>query len=112
MLVGIIIAERAIGFAISNPAARVLYTVVEPEEKYKSQNFIDTVVFRGGDAASGWVFNGLARSLGLATPTVALVTIPFALAWVGLSLRLGRVQEAKAAAMAPTSRTSATMPAS
>ena len=38
--------------SLSNPALRVLYTVVEPQEKYTAQNFIDTVVFRGGDAAS------------------------------------------------------------
>ena len=98
VLVVIIVAERAIGFGITNPGARVLYTVVEPEDKYKAQNFIDTVVYRGGDAASGWIFNGLGKALGLSTPLVALVTVPFALLWLGLSFRLGRDQEALAAA--------------
>ena len=98
VIVAVIVAERAIGFAISNPGARVLYTVVAPEDKYKSQNFIDTVVFRGGDAASGWVFNGLGKALGLSTASVALVTIPFAVAWLLLSLRLGTEQERKASA--------------
>lgn len=96
VIVGVIVIERALGFAIANPGARVLYTVVEPEDKYKAQNFIDTVVFRGGDAASGWVFSGLGKVLGLATSSVALVTIPFAAAWLVLSLVLGREQEAKA----------------
>lgn len=96
VVVAVIIIERALGFAIANPGARVLYTVVEPDDKYKAQNFIDTVVFRGGDAASGWVFSGLGKALGLATSSVALVTIPFALAWLALSLVLGREQEAKA----------------
>lgn len=100
VIVAVIVAERAIGFAISNPGARVLYTVVAPEDKYKSQNFIDTVVFRGGDAASGWVFNGLGKALGLSTASVALVTIPFAVAWLLLSLRLGTEQERKASASA------------
>lgn len=98
VIVVVIVVERAIGFAITNPASKVLYTVVTPEEKYKAQNFIDTVVFRGGDAASGWIFNSGARSLGLATPAVAMLTIPFALIWVALSLRLGREQEQLAAA--------------
>ena len=97
VIVGVIVVERAIGFAISNPAARVLYTVVEPEDKYKAQNFIDTVVFRGGDAASGWLFNSVAKAAGLATPAVAMLTVPFALLWVWLSLRLGNAQEEQAA---------------
>lgn len=96
VIVAVIVAERAIGFGITNPAARVLYTVVTPEDKYKSQNFIDTVVFRGGDAASGWIFNSVAKGFGLATPLVALLTVPFALIWVLLSLRLGREHEARA----------------
>ncbi len=97
VIVAIIIAERAIGFGIANPAARVLFTVVAPSDKYKAQNFIDTVVFRGGDAASGWVFNSAVKAAGIATPAVALLTLPFALGWLGLSLFLGREQETLAA---------------
>ncbi|MBT3821791.1 MAG: MFS transporter, partial [Nitrospinaceae bacterium] len=44
--------RRASNFAISKPAREVLFTVVGREEKYKSKNFIDTVVYRGGDAVS------------------------------------------------------------
>ena len=47
--------------------------------------------------ASGWVFNSAAKAAGLATPTVALLTLPFALGWIGLSLFLGREQETRAA---------------
>ncbi len=104
VVVGVIVAERAIGFAITNPAARVLYTVVAPEDKYKSQNFIDTVVFRGGDAASGWIFNSVAKGFGLATPAVALLTVPFALLWVALSLWLGREQEQLAGKQQPAAK--------
>jgi ATP:ADP antiporter, AAA family len=96
VIVAVMVAERAIAFAIANPGMRVLYTVVEPEEKYKSQNFIDTVVFRGGDAASGWLINGLARGLGAPASVVAAVALPFAIVWLALSLRLGREQVARA----------------
>ena len=48
--------QRATNFALSNPAREVLFTVVEREEKYKAKNVIDIVVFRGADAASGWLF--------------------------------------------------------
>jgi AAA family ATP:ADP antiporter len=88
----VMIVERAVTFAIANPALRVLFTVVPAEDKYKAQNFIDTVVFRGGDAASGWLFGSLAKALGLGMSTLALVTVPLAVAWTGLSLTLGRRQ--------------------
>jgi AAA family ATP:ADP antiporter len=92
VIVGVMIVERAVTFAIANPALRVLFTVVPAEDKYKAQNFIDTVVFRGGDAASGWLFGSLAKALGLGMSTLALVTVPLAVAWTGLSLTLGRRQ--------------------
>ena len=97
VIVAVMVVERAIAFAIANPGMRVLYTVVEPEEKYKAQNFIDTVVFRGGDAASGWLINGLARGLGAPASVVAVVALPFAIVWLGLSILLGREQAARAA---------------
>lgn len=90
VIVSVMAIERAIAFALSSPAIKVLYTVVEPDEKYKAQSFIDTVVFRGGDAASGWVFNTLGKSFGLAGGTVALIALPMAAAWLGLSFVLGR----------------------
>ncbi len=92
VVVTVLAVERAIGFAFSNPAMKVLYTVVEPEEKYKAQNFIDTVVFRGGDAASGWMIGGLSKGLGLAAPAIAALTLPLAVAWLMLSFVLGRQQ--------------------
>jgi len=92
----VMVLERTITFAITNPAMRVLYTVVSPEDKYKAQNFIDTVVFRGGDAASGWLLNGLAKGLGAPASLVALLALPFAAIWIGLSLALGRDQARRA----------------
>jgi ATP:ADP antiporter, AAA family len=89
VIVSILAIERALAFAISNPAVKVLYTVLEPEKKYKAQNFNDTVVFRAGDAASGWIFNSLAKSLGLSLGAVAALSLPLALLWLALSLRLG-----------------------
>jgi AAA family ATP:ADP antiporter len=93
VIVAVMVLERAVAFGISNPAARVLWTVVEPDDKYKAQNFVDTVVFRGGDAASGWIVKGLASGLGLPLAAIALMGLPFAAAWLALSLRLGREQE-------------------
>lgn len=84
--------RRAANFAISRPAREVLFTVIGPEQKYKAKNFIDTAVYRGGDAVSGWAFAGLS-GLGLGLSAIALVTLPIAALWLALSLRLGRRQE-------------------
>jgi ATP:ADP antiporter, AAA family len=86
----VMVAERAVAFGISNPAARVLWTVTEPEDKYKTQNFIDTVVYRGGDAASAWAVNGLTRSLGMPLAGVAMLMLPFAAVWLALTFQLSR----------------------
>ena len=96
VIVVVMVIERTITFAITNPAMRVLYTVVSPEDKYKAQNFIDTVVFRGGDAASGWLLNGLAKGLGAPASLVATLALPFTAIWLGLSLALGREQSRRA----------------
>ena len=68
---------------------RVLYTVVDPDEKYKAQNFIDTVVYRAGDATSGWLF-------GLVGKAIVLAALPFAGAWLMASLGLGRMHQERA----------------
>jgi AAA family ATP:ADP antiporter len=85
-------AQRAANFAISNPAREVLFTVLDREEKYKAKNVIDIVVFRGGDAASGWLFAAL-RGTGLELGAISLATVPVTVAWLALALALGRVHE-------------------
>ena len=80
--------RRAANFALSRPAREVLYTVVTPEQKYKAKNFIDTVIYRGGDAASGWAFAGLA-GLGLELAAMALVAVPLAALWMAVASALG-----------------------
>jgi AAA family ATP:ADP antiporter len=85
-------AQRAANFAISNPAREVLFTVLEREEKYKAKNVIDIVVFRGGDAVSGWLF-ALLRGTGLDPGSISLATVPVTAAWLVLALALGRVHE-------------------
>jgi ATP:ADP antiporter, AAA family len=92
VIVGVMIMERAVSFAFANPAVRVLYTAVPVEDKYKAQNFIDTVVFRGGDAASGWLFGPVAKSLGIGMSAMAVLTLPLAAIWLALSVTLGRRQ--------------------
>ncbi len=92
VLIAFQVLRRAGEYAIARPAREILFTVLNREEKYKSKNLIDTVVFRGGDAVSGWLFEGL-RILGLGFSGIAFVGVPVALIWAGTGWMLGRVQE-------------------
>jgi AAA family ATP:ADP antiporter len=92
VLVAFQVLRRAGEYAIARPAREVLFTVLDREQKYKAKNFIDTVVFRGGDAASGWLFEGL-RVLGLGFSGIAFVGVPVAVLWAGTGWMLGRTQE-------------------
>jgi len=97
LVVGVI--RRAGEFAISKPVREALYTVVPREERYKAKGFIDTVVYRGGDAASGWLF-GLLRGAGLGLSGLAWAALPVAGAWLAVSFWLGR-RQAQSQANAP-----------
>jgi AAA family ATP:ADP antiporter len=80
------VARRALDFSLTKPAREVLFTVVRSEDKYKAKSFIDTFVYRSGDA--------------LAAASVDLVLGPFQLvgmaalcaAWAVLGLALGRAR--------------------
>ncbi len=91
--------QRTANFAVSNPAREVLFTVLDRAEKYKAKNVIDIVVFRGADAASGWLF-ALLRGMGLELSTISLATVPLAGGWLLLALALGRAHERRALASA------------
>ena len=86
------VARRVGEYAISKPAREVLFTVVSREEKYKAKNFIDTAISRGGDAATGWVVNGM-KALGATTTQLAWVLVPVAFLWGWLGWSLARKEE-------------------
>jgi AAA family ATP:ADP antiporter len=73
------VVRRVGEFAISKPAREALFTVVPREERYKAKNFIDTVVYRGGDALAGWLFAGVS----------AFAAAAVAAGWTALAVFLG-----------------------
>jgi ATP:ADP antiporter, AAA family len=86
---GIEVGRRTISYSLAKPTKEYLFTLVSREEKYRSKNFIDTVVYRGADAASSSVITW-ALKVGVSLPGVtALGLIPVAL-WLGLTTSLGR----------------------
>ena len=83
------VLRRALGFGFSKPTTDMLYSVVTPEEKYKTKNFIDTAVYRAGDVIGILSIRGL-FVLGMGIPAIALTMLPFAAVWGSVSLWLGR----------------------
>ena len=81
------IARRALGFGFTKPTTDMLYSVVTPEEKYKTKNFIDTAVYRGGDVIGTWTVK-LMSALGIAG--ISFVMLPFAVLWTIVALWLGK----------------------
>jgi ATP:ADP antiporter, AAA family len=59
VLAVVMVTRRAGEYAFVRPGREMLYGVLSPEAKYKAKNFNDTVVYRGGDAISGWVKTGI-----------------------------------------------------
>jgi AAA family ATP:ADP antiporter len=100
VVAAVMVAERIVSFSLANPAIKVIYTLASPDEKYKVQNFIDTVVFRGGDATSGWVYASLGGGLGFAASTMGAVAMPLVLVWIWIARRLGTDQRERATATA------------
>lgn len=81
-------------YATSRPSREVLFTVVGREAKYKSKAFIDTFVYRGGDAIGAWLKVGLASLGGLGLQGIAFAALPIAAAWAAVAIVLGRRQKA------------------
>jgi AAA family ATP:ADP antiporter len=94
MVLGLQSLQRAGGFAISNPARQVLFTVVSRDDKYKAKNVIDVVVFRGSDAVSAMIQSSF-KSIELA----AITGLALSVGWVALSFGLGKTEERKAKEM-------------
>jgi AAA family ATP:ADP antiporter len=91
VLVVVQVIRRAGNYAIMRPAREMLYVVLGREEKYKAKNFIDTVVYRGGDAVSAWVYTGL-RAVGFSLGSIAWLAVPVAGLWAWLAYTLGKRQ--------------------
>ncbi len=83
------VMRRALGFGFSKPTTDMLYSVVTPEEKYKTKNFIDTAVYRAGDVVGILGIRGL-FALGMGIPGISVIMLPFAALWGSVSLWLGR----------------------
>ena len=92
VFVAVQVARRVSNFALTRPTRELLFTSVPREDRYKAKNFIDTVVYRGGDQVGSWAYTGL-MGLGLSLTGIAIVAVPLSAIWLALSFWLGRRQE-------------------
>jgi len=91
VLAAVMIARRAGEYALVRPGREMLFTVVPAEAKYKAKNFIDTVVYRGADAVSGWL-KTVTDLLAQQPAVAAIVGAAIALAWAATGAWLARAQ--------------------
>jgi AAA family ATP:ADP antiporter len=86
------VAQRSLNYGVLGPVKEMLFTVVDREAKYKSKNFIDTVVYRGSDVAASWMFKGF-MTLGMGLSSIAFLYLPFLTIWGLGAWKLGRKYE-------------------
>jgi len=91
VLAVVMVVRRAGEYAFVRPGREMLFTVVPTEAKYKAKNFIDSVVYRGADAVSGWA-KALVDMLAQQPAIAALLGAAIALAWALTGAGLARAQ--------------------
>ena len=92
------VVRRGLGFGFAKPSTDMLYSVVTPEEKYKTKNAIDTAIYRGGDVVGTWTIR-LLSVIGLGIAGIAIVMVPVAMGSAVVALWLGREYKRKAKAL-------------
>lgn len=100
MIAWVQVIRRAAEFALVKPAREVLFTVVSREEKYSSKAFIDTFVYRSGDALGAWA-EPLLKLVGAASVTTAGAFLPLGIFWLWLCRYLGKKERELAAGVPP-----------
>lgn len=97
VLAVVMVVRRAGEYGLVRPGREMLFTAVSPQDKYKAKNFIDSVVYRGGDAVSGWA-KALTDAIAQQPTLAALIGAALSLAWAFTGAGLARAHARQAAA--------------
>lgn len=89
LLAAVMIVRRIGEYAFVRPGREMLFAPLDAESKYTAKNFIDTVVYRAGDAMSGWA-KSMLDLLGQGAGPAAIIGACCALLWGYLGWQLGR----------------------
>ena len=93
VLAAVMVVRRVGEYALVRPGREMLFTRVDAQTKFKAKNVIDTAVYRGADALSGWVKVGI-DAIGAGAWLVALAGVAVALLWALVGRWLGWRHEA------------------
>ncbi len=85
--------RRSLNYGLFKPARETLFTLLPSEQKYKAKSFVDSFVYRGGDAI-GAVSQKILTAFQLGVSSIALLIVPIALDWSALALYLGKKSQA------------------
>ena len=105
IVVALDVALKATERAITRPARETLFTVLTDEEKYKSKAFIDTFIYRGGDALGAGV-EGMVGKFALGLSGLAAIALPMTAIWTLLGWWLGQEQNRRAERSQPDTENS------
>jgi len=95
MLAALMIVRRIGEYAFVRPGREMLFAPLDAESKYKAKNVIDTIVYRAGDAISGWAKTAL-DMLGQGAGLVAVIGAVCAMLWGLLGWQLGKQADRRA----------------
>ena len=85
LVIGFQVARRTTDYFAARPARELCYVVADRDDKYAAKSFIDTFVYRGGDAIGAGAF-------GLVSAVASWVALPLCALWLVVALLLGRFQ--------------------
>lgn len=96
VLAAVEICRKTANFGISRPSREILFTVVSRQEKYLSKSFIDTFVYRAGDAIASGVFQWI-TTITTNFQTISMLAVPIAFLYLVVGVFLGKAHAKKAA---------------
>lgn len=86
------VVRRAADYGLGKAPREMLFTVLNPESKFKSKSLIDTVLHRGSDVTSQWLYLAVAH-VGLAG--IAGICAGLSVALLAATRTLGRAFETR-----------------
>jgi AAA family ATP:ADP antiporter len=86
------VIRRAADYGLGKAPREMLFTVLNPESKFKSKSLIDTVLQRGADVGGQWIYK-LVESAGVAG--MSWICVGLCAALLGATRTLGRAFETR-----------------
>ena len=88
MVATVMAIRRVSEYAFIRPGREILFTPMPADVKYRAKSFLDTVVYRAGDAVSGWTIAAI-TAVSQSSVVVSLAGAALAFIWAGTGYFLG-----------------------